>query len=116
VQLKSAEQVLALSPDYPRLNGLFLGVVAAQPEGSDTDFEVRGFVVPSAGGFEDPVTGSLNAGIAQWMIGAGKAKDHYIVSQGTVLQRKGRVYIDRVGEEIWVGGEVVICIDGSVTL
>ena len=59
VLLKSAEQVLAIRPDYQKLKGLFLGIVGPQPPGSETDFEVRGFVIP--GGFEDPVTGSLNA-------------------------------------------------------
>lgn len=114
VLLRSAEQVLAIRPDYQKLSGLFLGIVGPQLPGSETDFEVRAFVVP--GGFEDPVTGSLNAGLAQWLMSSGKAKDHYVVSQGTVLRRRGRVYLDRVGEDTWVGGEVVICIEGSVSL
>lgn len=115
VLLKSAEQVLSLHPDFGKLSGLALGVVAPQPKGSDTDFEVRAFISPSRIP-EDPVTGSLNAGIAQWLIPAGRAKDHYVVSQGAALQRKGRVYIDRVGNDIWVGGNSVVCIEGTVSI
>ena len=116
VMLKSAEQVIALRPDYSQLKGLAFGVIGPQPAGNETDFEVRGFYVAAQGSPEDPVTGSLNAGLGQWLIGAGKAKDHYVVSQGTALQRKGRVYIDRIGKDIWVGGDVVICVEGSVSV
>jgi len=115
VMLHSAKQVLDLKPDYRRLGTLALGVIGPQAKGSDTDFEVRAFV-PSLAVPEDPVTGSLNASMAQWLMGAGLAKDHYVVSQGTILQRKGRVYLDRVDGDIWVGGDVVVCIDGSVIL
>ncbi len=115
VMLKSAEQVLAIRPDFGKLKGLSLGVIGQQAPGSNTDFEVRAFV-PSLGVPEDPVTGSLNAGIAQWLIGSGKSPTRYVVSQGTAIHRSGRVYVEQSGSDIWIGGDVVICIEGSVML
>jgi PhzF family phenazine biosynthesis protein len=111
VMLRSAEQVLAVQPDFAALGDIRLGVAAPQLAG--TDYEVRVFV-PSLGVPEDPVTGSLNAGLAQWLIGTKRAADSYVVKQGTVLGRAGKVFIERVGEDIWVGGEVVGCIEGMV--
>lgn len=113
VMLESAAKVLSLKPDFAGLK-LALGVVGPQPKGSDTDFEVRAFV-PSLGVPEDPVTGSLNAGIAQWLMEKGLAPNKFVVSQGTMLHRQGRVFLDRAGNDTWVGGNVVICVDGSVT-
>ena len=62
------------------------------------------------------MTGSLNAGLAQWLIGAGLAPSHYVASQGTVLGRAGRVHVDCLGADIWIGGHTVVCVDGRVTL
>ncbi len=115
VMLASAAQVLALEPDFIAMSTLKLGVIGPQAAGSDTAFEVRSFVPPS-GINEDPVTGALNAGLATWMIGAGLAPDHYVVAQGTALQRAGRVHIDRDGDDIWTGGDSAVCIEGNVTL
>lgn len=67
-------------------------------------------------GTEDPVTGSLNAGLAQWLIGAGLAPNSFIASQGTVLDRDGRVHVDKVGDDIRVGGRTVTCVGGRLTL
>ncbi|HEV7776030.1 MAG TPA: PhzF family phenazine biosynthesis protein [Luteibacter sp.] len=113
VMLRDRADVLALVPDYTLLKGLRVGVVA--PWGGDVDFEVRAFL-PGDGMPEDPVTGSLNAGIAQWLIGAGIAPDRYVVSQGTVLGRSGRVYVERIGADIWIGGNAITCIEGSAML
>lgn len=113
VMLRSAEQVLAVQPDFAALGDLRLGLAGPQTAQADTDYEVRVFV-PSLGVPEDPVTGSLNAGLAQWLIGAGVAADRYTVRQGTALGRAGTVFIERIGEHIWVGGEVVGCIEGVV--
>ena len=119
VMLGSAEQLLALRPD-PALvaDAAFVGAVAPRTSG-DCAFEVRAFF-PGPGGFaEDPVTGSLNAALAQWLIGAGLAPRRYIASQGTALGRAGRVHVEgdpAAPATIWVGGESVTCIDGSVTL
>lgn len=115
VMLETAAQVLALDPDFAAMGDLKLGVIAPQPVGADTAFEVRAFVPPS-GINEDPVTGSLNAGLARWMIGAGLAPDHYVVAQGAALRRAGRVHVDRDGGDIWIGGMSAVCIAGTVTL
>ncbi len=115
LMLASAERVLAARPDRPALGGFKVGLVGPRPPGSDTDFEVRAFV-PSLGVPEDPVTGSLNAGLAQWLMAAGLAGEHYTVRQGTALGRDGRVFLDRVGDDIWVGGEVAGCIEGMVSM
>jgi PhzF family phenazine biosynthesis protein len=116
VLLRSREDVLAVRPDYSTLSGLRVGVVGpwhSGKDGSDAQFEVRAF---TAGGYEDPVTGSLNASVAQWLIGAGIAAPSYVASQGTALGRAGRVYVERDGSEIWIGGAVTTCIEGTVTL
>ncbi|MGH8708492.1 MAG: PhzF family phenazine biosynthesis protein, partial [Burkholderiales bacterium] len=67
------------------------------------------------GGYEDPVTGSLNASLAQWLIGAGLAESSYVASQGTALQRTGRVHLRSDGKEVWVGGDVVEVIRGDIS-
>ena len=116
VMLDSAAQVLALRPDWAALGGLKLGVVGPQPAGAETQFEVRAFV-PGMGVPEDPVTGSLNAGLALWLIGAGLAPPSYVAAQGAALQRAGRVFIDRDGDgTVWVGGVVTPLVDGTVAL
>jgi PhzF family phenazine biosynthesis protein len=115
VMLGSGAQVLALRPDMAALRGLKLGVVAPQAAGQDTQFEVRAFV-PGLGVPEDPVTGSLNAGLAQWLIGAGLAPPRYVAAQGAALGRAGRVFVDSEGDQVWVGGDVVACIEGEVVL
>jgi len=116
VMLASAEQVLALKPDAELLQGLDIGVVAPRTTG-DAQFEVRAFFPGNNGLTEDPVTGSLNAAMGQWLIGAGLAPDSYVVSQGTCLGRAGRVHMQRDEQnQVWVGGESVTCIEGSVLL
>ncbi|MDN5458759.1 PhzF family phenazine biosynthesis protein [Pseudomonas sp.] len=118
LMLRDREQVLALEPDYSQLLGLSIGVVAPwQPEldGDEAQFEVRAFCA-GEGMPEDPVTGSLNAGLAQWLIGAGLAPAHYVASQGTAMGRAGGGSIEQIGEDIWVGGPAVTCISGQLTL
>jgi len=115
VMLGSRDELLAIEPDYDAMNGLELGVVAPWPAGGEAQFEVRAFI-SADGGYEDPVTGSLNAGLAQWLIGSGMAAPHYVASQGTVLQRRGRVHLVRRGADIWVGGDAIACIEGSLAL
>ncbi len=114
VMLGSARQVLALEPDWAALDPLNLGVIGPHEKGGDADFEVRALI--GAGGFEDPVTGSLNASLAQWLTGAGLAKASYVAAQGAVLQRAGLVYLRRDGAEVWVGGEVVDVVRGEIEL
>lgn len=118
LRLADRASVLALKPDYAQLGGLAIGVFGPWDsllDGDEAQFEVRAFIAGD-GMPEDPVTGSLNAGIAQWLLGAGLAPDSYVVSQGTVLGRQGRVHVQRQGDDIWIGGETVTCIDGGVEL
>jgi len=114
VMLGSRDDVLALSPDFVAMGELKVGVVAPWA-GGQAQFEVRAFV-PTLGVPEDPVTGSLNAGLAQWLIGAGLAPPSYVASQGTALGRAGRVHVQRIAADIWIGGASVTCIDGEVAL
>ena len=125
VMLRSAEQVLALKPDAAVLSGLDIGVVGprgkvgvigAQSSQADTQFEVRAFFPGNNGMTEDPVTGSLNAAVAQWLIGAGLAPSSYVAAQGTALARAGRVHVQQLGNDIWIGGASITCVDGKVSL
>jgi PhzF family phenazine biosynthesis protein len=114
VMLRSAAQVLAVRPDAGLLAGMDIGLVAPKP---DSAFEVRAFFHTLQTLSEDPVTGSLNAAVAQWLIGAGLAPPRYLAAQGTAMGRAGRVHIERdAGGTIWVGGASVTCIAGEVSL
>ena len=116
VRLASAADVLALQPDPVAASGLEIGIVGPHPAGSEAVFEVRALIALDGAVVEDPVTGSLNAGHAQWLIGSGQAPDSYVAAQGTVIGRAGRVHVDRIGDTIWIGGEVVPAIEGTVRL
>ncbi|OJX28486.1 MAG: phenazine biosynthesis protein PhzF [Burkholderiales bacterium 68-12] len=115
VMLRSAAQVLALRPDAAVLAGLDVGVAGAS-DAEGIAFEVRAFFPGNHGLAEDPVTGSLNAALAQWLIGAGLAPTRYVASQGTALGRAGRVHVVQDGAQIWVGGHSVTCMAGEVRL
>ncbi|MFT7775622.1 PhzF family phenazine biosynthesis protein [Roseateles sp.] len=115
VRLADAASVLALQPDFVAMKGLKLGVVGAHPAGSECQFEVRAFV-PDLGVPEDPVTGSLNAGLALWLQASGLAGDRYVAAQGAALGRAGRVHVHRDGEVTWIGGDVAPLIHGQVRL
>jgi PhzF family phenazine biosynthesis protein len=117
VMLRSAEQVLAVKPDAARLGPIKLGLVGAHAAGAGPcAFELRALFPVGGTLIEDPVTGSLNASVAQWLIGAGLAPPAYVAGQGRELGRDGRVYIEREGDTTWVGGDVVACVEGTVTL
>ncbi|MHC2215027.1 PhzF family phenazine biosynthesis protein [Rhizobium leguminosarum] len=112
--LKSRDDVLRVRPNYQSISGLRVGLIAPCLGDVDgVDFEVRAF---TAAGYEDPVTGSLNAGLAKWLISANLAPPSYIAAQGTVLGRSGRVHVRLEAEDIWVGGNVVTCINGKAIL
>ena len=115
VLLESADQVLGLEPDMLALGDLKVGVIGPYPAGSDVDFEVRTFF-PGDAMIEDPVTGSFNAGAAQWLIGSGRAPEAYVAAQGTVVGRAGRIHIKAEGDQVWVGGDSTTCIQGTVLL
>ena len=138
LQLDSADTVLALEPDHARLAALGqkVGVVGVYPAPTAIELvsrssrearafgapppapliEVRAFAAP-IGVPEDPVTGSLNASLAQWLIEAGELPPRYVAAQGTALGRAGRVHVERDAEgQVWIGGDCVGVIQGQVTL
>jgi PhzF family phenazine biosynthesis protein len=114
--LRDAAAVLALAPDFAALRSLAkVGVVGAYPSGSECAFELRAFV-SMVGVAEDPVTGSLNAGVAEWLIESGRAPERYVAAQGAKLGRAGRVHVSREDGRFWIGGSSVSCIRGEVHL
>ena len=114
VLLDSADAVLALRPGPADLD---IGVAGPYPAGSPEAFEVRAFTPALGGVGEDPVTGSLNASLAGWLLAAGHATAPYVASQGTALGRRGRVYITRdPGGTIWVGGSTTTGVTGRAEL
>ncbi len=116
VRLASAEQVLALAPSYADLP-VDVGVVGPHPDGGECLVEVRAFCPHAAGIAEDPVTGSLNASLAQWLTPSGVLPPSYVAAQGTVLGRRGRIHIDTDADgTIWVGGDTVTTIHGTLAL
>lgn len=112
--LPSAEAVLALRPGP---GDLYIGVAGPYPPGSPEAFEVRAFFPDGRSLAEDPVTGSLNASLAQWLLRTGRATAPYVASQGAMLGRAGRVYIsaDPSGQ-VWVGGATRTCVSGHADL
>lgn len=113
--LDSAERVLSITPDFAALSGFNVGLVGAHAADVADDFEVRAFV-PDLGVPEDPVTGSLNAGIGQWLIAEGLAAERYTARQGTAMHRAGRVFVEKEEDQIWVGGAAQVCIAGELRL
>lgn len=114
VILASAEAVLALRPGPV---DLMLGVVGPYPQGAPEAFEVRAFFPKDGSTVEDPVTGSLNASLAQWLLSSGRASAPYVVRQGTVLGRSGRVHVSQDDDgEIWVGGATVTRAEGHAAI
>ena len=120
LELRSVRDVLAAEPLPGRTAGMSWGLVARyeadDPWREGRDAEVRGFFDGGDGWFEDPVTGSLNAGIAQWLIGSGRLPASYVAGQGQRVQRDGRVHVEQVDGRTWVGGDVVAVVDGEVDL
>jgi PhzF family phenazine biosynthesis protein len=114
VLLADAEAVLALTPGPADLD---VGAVGPYPAGSPAAFEVRAFVPADGATVEDPVTGSLNASLAEWLLDTGRAQAPYVASQGTAMGRAGRVHVARDDDgTIWVGGGTLTCVAGTVEL
>lgn len=112
--LTDAETVLALRPkavDSSRFSAV--GVIGPYPPGSEADFEVRAFtsLVTQS---EDPVAGSLNAALGQWLIGTQRAPSSYVAAQGTAIGRRGRVYVTQIGDDVWIGGDTTTGVTGMV--
>ncbi|EJD6369396.1 PhzF family phenazine biosynthesis protein [Providencia huaxiensis] len=114
IELKSVEKLLHIEPDYSQLKGYDIGLCAICPEGYDKQLEVRAFCCSIAE--EDPVTGSFNAVAAQWLIPQGKLPQQYTAGQGQCIGRNGLIYVTADDEGIWVAGDVVNCISGTVEL
>ncbi|XBB69309.1 PhzF family phenazine biosynthesis protein [Nocardioides sp. WV_118_6] len=115
-RLASAEAVLALTPDHGRLP-VDVGVIGPHPDGAECAVEVRAFVPHAAGIAEDPVTGSLNASLAQWLTTSGVLPPSYVAAQGTAIGRRGRIHVDTDADgTIWVGGDTLSTIQGTVAL
>jgi PhzF family phenazine biosynthesis protein len=112
VLLDDAKTVLAVDPNAEDLK---LGIAGPHPEGSPEAVEVRAFFPADRSSVEDPVTGSLNAGLAIWLLRTGRLRAPYVASQGTALGRAGRVYIDQDADgTVWVGGDAVTCVAGEI--
>ena len=121
ILLEDAASVLAVAPDFRRYKGkehLDIGLVGPYPQGSECAFEVRAVFPDADGGMrEDPVTGSLNASLAQWLLGSGRAKAPYVTSQGTKLRRLGRPHIEQDADgTIWIGGATITCVKGEAEI
>jgi PhzF family phenazine biosynthesis protein len=110
VLLSSAAEVLALRPGYVDLD---VGVAGFHDDGV---LEVRAFSPKDGSTVEDPVTGSLNASLAGWLLESGRVSAPYVAHQGTALGRAGRVYVTEADGEIWVGGGTVTCVSGEVVI
>lgn len=118
VLLESAEAVLALNPLRDYATRLDIGVVGPYPADSTVAFELRAFFSDHNGSIvEDPVTGSLNASTAQWLLSSGRAIAPYMASQGARLGRTGRIFIeqDRAGT-VWIGGRTITLFSGVCSI
>jgi len=114
--VESAQSAINLIAKSSREARAFAEHAADAPQQAAADLEVRAFAAP-VGIPEDPVTGSLNASLAQWLMAEGHLPTRYVASQGTRLGRAGRVQLERdASGQVWVGGQVVTCIDGHVQL
>jgi PhzF family phenazine biosynthesis protein len=109
LRLSSRDAVLRVTPDYAQLGKVPVGIFA----GHDAEFEVRAFIAGDAMP-EDPVTGSLAAGIATWLAKEDLAPDAYIIHQGRILGRDGRIHVCRDSDGLWIGGHAITLIDGML--
>ncbi|MEI5687017.1 MULTISPECIES: PhzF family phenazine biosynthesis protein [Sphingomonas] len=106
VMLESAAAVLAVEPVRHHPEPVDIGIVGPHPPGAAVAFELRGLFTDAHGGLiEDPVTGSLNASVGQWLFASGRARGSYVAAQGTRLGRTGRIHVsqDEAGQ-VWVAG------------
>jgi PhzF family phenazine biosynthesis protein len=114
VLLESAERVLELRPGQLDFD---VGAVGFHPPGAGAAIEVRAFFPVNGVAAEDPVTGSLNAGIAQWLLGSGRLRAPYVATQGSAIGRDGRIYVSQDDDgTIWVGGRAETVVTGTVNL
>ena len=118
VLLESAEAVLAIEPAHHHPERIEIGVVGFHPPGAAAAYEIRSlFSDPFGALVEDPVTGSLNASVAQWLLGTGRVSAPYVAAQGTRLGRRGRIRVDRDAEgQVWIGGNTATIFSGMAEI
>lgn len=118
VLFDAADTVLALRPDLGGRPGRWdIGVVGPAPGGDEAALELRAFFTDGNGPLrEDPVTGSLNAGVGQWLLGTGVVNSPYVARQGTALGRRGRIEVEGDGTDVWVGGRTHVVVTGQIDL
>lgn len=118
VLLDSAQTVLELRPDASAHPGRWdIGVIGPLNAETETRFELRAFFTEGAEPLrEDPVTGSLNAAAAQWLLSTGRASAPYVAAQGTSMGRHGRIHIASEGDRIWVAGRADVVLSGTIAL
>lgn len=114
LMLDERERLLGLAPDLSGLHGVPIGVCAPW-SGGEAAFEVRAFIGGDAVP-EDPATGSLNAGLARWLLDQGMAPASFVIAQGTAIGRAGRIHVDRDGAEVWIGGTCTARVEGQLLL
>ncbi|WP_309072821.1 PhzF family phenazine biosynthesis protein, partial [Arthrobacter sp.] len=116
IRLRTAQEVLDLEPDLSQIPTAMIGAIGAYPEGSEHAYEMRTFA-PAVGIVEDPVCGSMNASVGQWLIGTGAVPSTYRVSQGSRLGRAGDITITADDDgTVWVGGATTTCFRGTAKI
>lgn len=117
ILLESADAVLDVELPSAPIPGFDVGLIGAHPPGSEFAIEVRGLFADASGTVrEDPVTGSLNASVAQWLLGNDRLSTPYVARQGTAIGRSGRIFVDADDEGVWIGGRSTIAISGSISV
>jgi PhzF family phenazine biosynthesis protein len=116
--LDDARTVLDLRPDASAYPGRWdIGVIGAHDPGSEAAFELRAFFTEGEEPLrEDPVTGSLNAAAAEWLIQTGRVRPPYVAAQGTAIGRRGRIYVSEADDRLWVGGRAEVILSGTADL
>jgi PhzF family phenazine biosynthesis protein len=116
ILLDSAESVLKIRPNASAHPGRWdIGVIGAHAAGSESAFELRAFFTEGSEPLrEDPITGSLNASAAEWLLSKNRATAPYIASQGSAIGRNGRIHISEADGKIWVGGKTKVVLSGHL--
>lgn len=115
--LESAEAVLDVKLPGQAIPGFDVGLIGIHRDDAACAIEVRGLFADAAGQVrEDPVTGSLNASAAQWLTGLGKVAVPYVAAQGTAMGRRGRIHVHETADELWIGGDTIVTISGTIDI
>ncbi len=115
ILLESAGAVLDVHLPTVEAKGFDVGLVGLHAPGEECAVEVRAFFADGTGAVrEDPVTGSLNASVAQWLTGSGRLTTPYVAAQGQAIGRRGRIHVDAAGDRLWIGGRATVVITGTI--